>query len=330
MGVSNELARPNSEDDFEAMCHVLYGLVYQNNLFSRVGGQGQKQFGVDILGQDGTKPIGIQCKHYNRKPFTLSTVKDDIQKVEAADLKIVHLLFATTAASKAEVVRQVFELNLERQKQGKFSVSVNFWEDISGHIRLYPQVGRNFIPAFPGSTILEIQETSDTHLELYTADGVVRDKTSQESSEIIAISKVLLERSNLQTNSIPAERGDEADPRVVASLNLIRDKLREGKCRDAFELLNALGDPAEFRDQFSRFRWHANFAFVDLLEGRYDEAADGFLKAFTFAPDDEKANANKTTVDITVDIIVSNFPVFLRHKQGIAHGRGYPQKASGH
>ena len=294
MGVSNEIARPNSEDDFEAMCHILYGLVYQNNSFSRVGSQGQKQFGVDILGQDGTKPIGIQCKRYNKKPFTLSTVKDDIQKVEATGLKIEHLLFATTAASKSDVVRQVHELNLERLKQGKFSVSVNFWEDISGHIRLHPQVGRNFIPGFSGSTILEIQETSDAHLELYKSDAAIRDKLSQDSSEMLAIVKALYEQSNLPSNSIPAERGDEADPRVVASLNLIRDKLREGKCRDALELLNTLGDPAEFKDQFSRFRWHANFAFVDLLEGRYDEAADGFLKAFTFAPDDEKANANKT------------------------------------
>lgn len=292
VGVSNELARPNSEDDFEAMCHVLYGLVYKNN-FSRVGGPGQSQFGVDILGHDGTKPIGIQCKHYNRKSFTLATVKDDIQKVEDTGLKIEHLLFATTVASKADVVRQVFELNSERIKEGKFSVSVNFWEDISGHIRLYPQVGRNFIPGFPGSTLLEVQETVDTHLDLYIVDAATRAKTSQETSEIFAIAKTLLERSNLQTNSIPAARGDEADPRVVASLDLIRDKLREGKCKDALELLNALGDPVEFRDQFSRFRWHANFAFVHLLEGRYDEAAEGFLKAYPFAQDDEKANANR-------------------------------------
>jgi len=293
VGVSNELARPNSEDDFEAMCHVLYGLVYNNN-FSRVGGPGQNQFGVDILGHDGAKSIGIQCKHYNKKPFTLTTVKDDIKKVEDANLKIDHLLFATTAASKADVVRQVFELNSERIKEGKFSVYVNFWEDISGHIRLYPQVGRSFIPGFPGSTILEIQETVDTHFDLYTADAATRAKTSQETSEIFAMAKTLLERSNLQTNSIPAARGDEADPRVVASLDLIRDKLREGKCKDALELLNALGDPADFKDQFSCFRWHANFAFVHLLEGHYSEAAEGFLKAYPFAQDDEKANANRT------------------------------------
>ncbi len=166
MGVSNELSRPNTEDDFEAMCHVLYGLVYQGD-FSRMGGQGQSQFGVDILGQADVKSIGIQCKHYNKTPFTLTTVKADVQKAEVAKLKIDHLLFATTAASNAIVVKQVSEFNQERIKQGKFSVSVDFWEDISGHIRLYPQVGRNFIPGFPGSTILEMQETVDAHFELY-------------------------------------------------------------------------------------------------------------------------------------------------------------------
>lgn len=39
---------------------------------------------------------------------------------EEANLKIEHLYFATTAGSKADVVRQVFELNLERLKENNF------------------------------------------------------------------------------------------------------------------------------------------------------------------------------------------------------------------
>lgn len=291
MGVSNELARPVSEDAFEAMCHVLYGFVYKDYMFTRMGGVGQKQFGVDILGQSKAGPMGIQCKHYNRKPFTLATVKDDIEKAEKAELEIDHLLFATTASSKSEVVRDVHKLSLERKKQGKFSVSVNFWEDISGYISLFPEVGRGFIPGFPGSTILEIKETTDAYLELYQEDRA--QNTQFQALSLNNQEGILNVLSLVQQALTPQARGDEDDPLVVASLNSIRDKLRDGKCRDALDLLKTLGDPSNFKDEYSRFRWHTNYAFVDLLEGDYEKAADGFLKAFDFAPTDEKAHTNK-------------------------------------
>lgn len=292
MGISNQLSWPNSDEDFEVMCHVLYGMVYKSGAFSRVGGHGQKQFGVDILGYDGLKPIGIQCKRYTKKVFDLSTIKADIKKVEESDLKIDCLLFATTASSRSDIVKAIFELSNERQKQGKFSISVNFWEDISGYVRLYPEVGRTFIPGFPGSTTLDIKDAVGAHLDLYLID---RDRNTQVQSDILAnTEKILNQLGTYQQDSMPPARGDEADPRVVASLNLIRDKLREGNCREALDQLNALGDPEEFKDQFSRFRWYTNFAFVDLLEGRYEAAASGFLAAYQLAPEDEKANANRT------------------------------------
>jgi len=76
MAVSNELTKPENESDFEAMCHALYRRMWNDSSCSRVGGPGQSQFGIDILGHDGKINVGIQCKHYNKKTFTLSTVTD--------------------------------------------------------------------------------------------------------------------------------------------------------------------------------------------------------------------------------------------------------------
>ena len=50
MAVSNELAKPHSEDDFEAMCHSLYRLMWNDTSCCRIGGPGQSQFGIDIEG----------------------------------------------------------------------------------------------------------------------------------------------------------------------------------------------------------------------------------------------------------------------------------------
>lgn len=291
MGISNEHTRPTSDKDFEAMCHALYRLLLKDIGCVRVGGHGQEQYGIDIIAHDGQKSIGIQCKDYRVKPFTLGTVEADIKKVEAAGLEIEHMLFATSASSKSATVKQIFDLSAKRRKEGKFTVSVDFWEEITGHIRLHPEIGKTFIPGFSGSPLLEINEKTSSLLELYQ-DG--QEKTTQLLTTIIGSTEKLNEKfSTFQQNSMPQERGDEADPRVVASLNLVRDKLREGKSREALDQLNTLGNPNEFKDKFSRFRWHTNYAFVDLLEGRYEAAASGFLAAFPLAPEDEKANANR-------------------------------------
>jgi len=292
LSVSNDLAKPVTEDEFEAMCHALYRRMWNDPGCARMGGGGQRQFGIDILGNDGTGSVGVQCKHYNKTPFTLATVTADIKKVEEAGLDIRHLLFATTASSKSTTVAEIHKLSAQRREEGRFTVSVDFWGEISGHILLHPEIGRAYIPGFPGSTVLEIKETADAHLSLYQDD---RETTSQFQTDSLDLQKKIAEQLGvfLQRGAAPAARGDEADPRVVASLDFIRDRLREGKSRDARGLLEALGDPARFTDQFSRFRWHTNHAAVALIDGRYDEAATEFLEAFPLAPDDEKAHTNR-------------------------------------
>lgn len=99
MAVNNELARPTTEEDFEAMCHQLYRSMWKDSGCMRVGRSGQAQFGVDVLGHDGQRVVGIQCKHYNSTPFTLKTVTDDVAAADNSGLKLGHLVFATTAPS---------------------------------------------------------------------------------------------------------------------------------------------------------------------------------------------------------------------------------------
>jgi tetratricopeptide (TPR) repeat protein len=300
MAVSNELTKPESEDEFEAMCHALYHRIWNDTSCTRVGGSGQSQFGIDIIGHDGRTSVGIQCKHYNKKSFTLSTVTNDVALADAANLDIGHMLFATTAANKTNLVLDVRKLSDQRRSEGKFTISIDFWEEISGHLRIHPEVGKAYIKNFPGTQIMEIRETTDAHFRLYEVD---RKTTGQFQAQVLDNGRSLEEQMEAMTDSVnaslsrditPDAQGDEADPRVVASLDFIRDRIREGKCSDAKQLLEALGDPAQFRDQFSCFRWHTNHAAIALLEGRAEDASPEFLKAFELAPEHEKAHINKT------------------------------------
>lgn len=299
MPVNTELARPETEDDFEAMCCMLYQRVYHDPGLMRVGGAGQGQFGVDLLGVDRRTSvgvsIGIQCKHYVKKKFTLTTVTDDVDEADRTNLAIEHLVFATTAPPSAEIVRKVHELSEQRRKKGKFTVSVEYWNTIQAHIRIFPEVGRAYIPGFPGGTLLDVRDNVLKVVSLIEEQAV----SSQRSFDSLqaaqaAIQQVLSAAITPGADSLtPEPKGNEADPGVVISLNFVRDQLREGRTRDARHLLDELGDPEAFRDTFSRFRWHTNAAAIDLLEGRVDEGAVGFLKAFELARDEEKAHINR-------------------------------------
>ncbi|MDE2204343.1 MAG: restriction endonuclease, partial [Burkholderiaceae bacterium] len=136
MAVTNELAFPETEDLFEEMCFNLYRMEWKDLGCTRLGGTGQGQFGLDIIGTHGAQQVGVQCKHYVKKAFTLGTVEADVQKADDAGIVIDHLIFATTAANKSDLVLKVRELSNARKKAGKFTVSVAFWQELSGMLRL--------------------------------------------------------------------------------------------------------------------------------------------------------------------------------------------------
>lgn len=288
MGVSNELAKPETEDEFEAMCFNLYRRLWSDSSSMRVGRSGAAQFGVDILAHDGRRPVGIQCKHYVRKPFTFKTVSDDVEEADKAGLKIGHLLFATSAPNKAAIVIEVQELSEVRRAKGKFTVSVDFWNGISDHIRMHPEVGRAFIPGYPGGVILAISDTVNATHAIVVETARQNEAFREELREIVRSGDVA------KAAPLPDAKGDESDPGVVASLDFVRDRLREGRTRDAREMLEKLGEPANLKDSFSRFRWCTNLAAIEMIEGNDEAAATLYLQAYTHAPDNEKALANRT------------------------------------
>lgn len=73
MAVTNELAFPTSEEQFEEMCFHLYRKEWNDSGGTRLGGVGQSQFGLDIIGTNGPQQIGVQGKHYAKTAFNASS-----------------------------------------------------------------------------------------------------------------------------------------------------------------------------------------------------------------------------------------------------------------
>lgn len=305
MAVTNELAFPTTEDQFEEMCFHLYRKEWNDPGCVRLGGVGQAQFGLDILGANGAQQIGVQCKHYVKKPFTLATVQSDVEKVDKAGLSIDHVIFATTAANKTELVLKVLELSHARKKAGKFTVSVAFWQELSGMLRLNKEVAREYIPGFPGGTLLQVREITATTL------AIVKSSSEREiefhadvRNQFAGIAEHM--SSAAAASSLPQSQGTEAEPLIANSLDIVRSKLLEARPKEAVELLESLGNPDRFRDTYSQFRWHTNRAAAHLLEGRTSEAAREYLVAASKDSKLEKAWCNRAHAHLLLnDVAVS-------------------------
>lgn len=295
MTTSTELTKPGNSTEFQNLCLALYQRVWSDPGLMPVGVSGQKQFGVDLLGTLNGRPAGIQCKCYNSTKFDLSVINSDIEKADKASLKIDHLLFATTAKSDAKLVVLVNELSADRKAQGKFTLSVDFWESIGNHIWMYPEVGRRFITNFPGSDVNRTRELVEEYVSLYAEDQnknrAFQTETLDSSARIENQLATLVEQFGRL--AAPQSKGDEVNKLVAKQLDLVREKIRQDRITEARDILESIRDEALSADDFTRFRWHTNLGACLLGEEREAEAAHEYLTAFEHAKNEEKALANR-------------------------------------
>ncbi|MGO3219791.1 hypothetical protein ACTXLJ_01770 [Psychrobacter celer] len=137
-----QILPPSTEQEFEAFCAHIYGEVYNCNTPAMYGRRGQKQYGLDVLVykdnlNKASNRTGIQCKHVKALPFDGSakvTVVKEIAKADSGQQQISQLIIATTLPSDQKLTDDVNALSNERVNEGKFSVEIQFWNDIENHI----------------------------------------------------------------------------------------------------------------------------------------------------------------------------------------------------
>ena len=259
----------------------------------------QGQFGLGIIGTHDARHIGVQCKHYVKKGIALGTVEGDVEKADKAGIAVDHVIFATTAANKSELVLKVRALSDERKAAGKFTVSVAFWQELSGMLRLNKDVAREYIPGFPGGALLQVRDTTEATLAIVRSSS---ERDSEFHADVRGQLMGITERvASPAAASLPQSQGTEAEPLIAKSLDLSRDKLLVCQPKKAIELLVSLGNPDRFRDNYSRFRWHTNRAAAYLLDGKKKEAAREYVAAAAGDPNLEKAWVNRAHAHLRLD-----------------------------
>lgn len=140
MKAPQTLRRPSNWQDFETLCKVLWGEIWNCSEIQKNGRLGQDQSGVDIFaipsGDDGY--YGIQCKgkteyndqSYSHPQFSEHEIEKEIEKAKAFVPPLKKFYLATTALNDAKIQAFVREKNIEHRASGLFEVHLFCWETI--------------------------------------------------------------------------------------------------------------------------------------------------------------------------------------------------------
>lgn len=266
-----ERQKPQHEADFENMCVQVYGVVFGDPLPKKNGRRGQAQRGVDVyVRAPGRGTIGVQCKKYTRTKLTWDHILAEVQEADEGEQPIVTLLIAATSDSDAALQQKVMKLSDERLAQGKFQVSVEFWDDIQNRIDAHPILQERYVPHSPGG-MFHRQER-----EL----SAVRDMVTQTYDKLSGFT------------ALADARADSANSLVTAHLDRANALIKAGRFQDALESLDVNGKDMAAFDRHQEARWYLQRGICQwIIKDDEAEAARLFAKAAELFPGDERMAA---------------------------------------
>jgi hypothetical protein len=127
-----EYPKPKDAYEFEDIVWDIFKRKWNDPNAKRYGSSGDPQQGVDVYGQPmeyGGGTVGMQCKRYNK--LDKKIVIEEITKAEEFIPPLSHYIIATTASRDSRLQEAIRLINLERKSQEKFTVEIQFWEDLT-------------------------------------------------------------------------------------------------------------------------------------------------------------------------------------------------------
>lgn len=140
---------PISWEEFETITMDVFQMEYFDVYFQKYGRQGQEQFGVDIcgIGQVNTRVMGVQCKNY-KSSLSKQQIEEEIVKAERFEPKLTEYFIVTKLEQDNKIQSMVYQISLDRVANGKFSVTLLFWENIRQLLAKFPDLIMKHYPQF--------------------------------------------------------------------------------------------------------------------------------------------------------------------------------------
>lgn len=148
-----QIRKPSNETEFEKHCVVLFRDVINDVNVKRLGTRGQKQDGVDIIGNrdgDSARPIGIQCKLKSKsKKLTDREVKKEVGAALLYQPALTEYFIVTTANDDTRLDQLSQQLTQDQEKAGrKIRIVIWGWDTLEERINQYPAAKNAFDPGF--------------------------------------------------------------------------------------------------------------------------------------------------------------------------------------
>jgi hypothetical protein len=134
--MKQQIRKPENWQDFEELCKMLWGEIWDCAEIKKNGRTGQQQHGVDVFGiPRGAKGYyGIQCKgkdEYTNATLTEAEINSELEKAKSFKPLLKKLYFATTANKDSHIEEIVRLKNVEHLEKELFEVHLFCWEDIA-------------------------------------------------------------------------------------------------------------------------------------------------------------------------------------------------------
>lgn len=290
---STSFPLPKNWQDFERCCRVLFSCILQDPNTQTNGRSGQRQHGVDVFGNRGGAGgplVGVQCKGRDGQfggQITDKELRDEVAKTEKFQPSLSEFILVTTARDDAKIQESARALTTELNSKGRqISVLVMGWDSLESEIARHPEAIREFHPDASPFTDEIISRLDDA------AGSQTRVEAGQ--AEILKHLKILTS-SSVAASTSSSDARDALDQYLHKEIDGYRDLLRSGKPRIALRSLEATRERCfQTASNRIRFRLLTNMGAAKLALSLPNEAAQLFLEAFPYDPDDPIARSNQS------------------------------------
>jgi hypothetical protein len=140
---------PRDWQVFEDLCCDLMSRLWNDPYTQKNGRSGQVQRGVDIFGQPNQEAewAGAQCKLKSPRAgsrLSFEEVKREVEKARRFEPPLKRLVVATSALRDARLQERVRAIDERERRNGSFSVTILFWEDILAKLWDFPDLAQKY------------------------------------------------------------------------------------------------------------------------------------------------------------------------------------------
>lgn len=185
-----QLKKPSNWQDFETLCKLLWGEIWDcSDSIKRHGRQGQNQHGVDVYAyvEKYKGYCGIQCKgkdDYTNAQLTEDEIDAEIEKAKTFEPALSLLVFATTANKDAKIEKYIRKKDVENRKSGLFKIDIASWEDIVDHLERCRATYNWYVNSCQFKDTTDVSVTFDGEEEITIHPEYIRTTTHYEYKQL--------------------------------------------------------------------------------------------------------------------------------------------------